>query len=635
MSDRLVELVGGYTIADNVPAKGTVSVNPLVLAGNSAPEKRLVTKHTVVGTLDSDGRFSVEVLDSFDPDWNVEGGVPYEVREYIIGGRGRSYVVYITGPGPVDLFDLQPVEVDGQTVAPFPVKGDPGPKGDPGVGIRILSAVPTVADLPALGEDGDAHLVIESGDLYVWGTDGAWHDSGHVQGPPGPPGAAGTLNDLTDVDTTRDATGMVVTRQSDGTYKGQHVRIGLNQLTDVTAPAATPPNSLLGTVGEGATPGQAEWEPLHLDYVQQVVLGPLPSSVADLSQRVTELEHTGEVVPPDLELTVDLYSGSFTRIMGCDPITASPSQRIRLSLATTPGPNGAVFADLSGISGTGAVWADFAGNIGKVVDTSGTAINGAALKEAIRRGQIVTVHRGAEGSHPTLVAEKVENPADTGSSLTLDALKDVTAPANTPAGKFIGTTAVGEWGPVDGLPPIPAPAPYTYSQAGVQSAGQTVILQGYFAVHETDTQGVDHDWGTVLQAGDKVTWHGQTYTVALVNLSDGTLPQMLIDTFVASGICMVKPVEAVPAAPSNGSAVLFGPAWDGKVLGVEGGAWGPVDVLPLTGGTLTGGLTVPDIGANTVSVYVAPTADHHAATKKYVDDGLAALEARIAALETP
>jgi hypothetical protein len=44
---------------------------------------------------------------------------------------------------------------------------------------------------------------------------------------------------------------------------------------------------------------------------------------------------------------------------------------------------------------------------------------------------------------------------------------------------------------------------------------------------------------------------------------------------------------------------------------------------------------VPDIGANTVSVYVAPTADHHAATKKYVDDGLAALEARIAALETP
>jgi hypothetical protein len=114
-----------------------------------------------------------------------------------------------------------------------------------------------------------------------------------------------------------------------------------------------------------------------------------------------------------------------------------------------------VFTDLSGISGTGAVWADFGGTLGKVVDTAGTDINGAALKEAIRRGQIVTVHRGSDGTHPTLVVEKVENPADAGSSLTLDALRDVTAPANTPAGKFIGTTAVGEWGPVDAPNAVP------------------------------------------------------------------------------------------------------------------------------------------------------------------------------------
>jgi hypothetical protein len=95
------------------------------------------------------------------------------------------------------------------------------------------------------------------------------------------------------------------------------------------------------------------------------------------------------------------------------------------------------------------VWADFAGTIGKVVDSSGTGINGASLKEAIRRGQIVTVHRGSDGTHPTLVVEKVEDPADAGSSLTLDALKDVAAPANTPTGKLLGTTAAGQWGPVD------------------------------------------------------------------------------------------------------------------------------------------------------------------------------------------
>jgi hypothetical protein len=256
-----------------------------------------------------------------------------------------------------------------------------------------------------------------------------------------------SLNDLTDVDTTRDATGMVITRQADGTYKGQHVRVGLNQLTDVTVLPNTPPNSLLGTVGEGTTPGQAEWEPLHLDYIQSTVLGPLPSTVADLGQRVTELEHTGEIVPPDYALTVDLYGGSFTRIIGCDAVTATP-KRITVSLAVSPGPGGAVFASLADISGTGAVWADFAGTIGKVVDSSGTGINGASLKEAIRRGQIVTVHRGTDGTHPTLVVEKVEDPADAGSSLTLDALKNVAAPASTPAGMFLGTTGVGAWGPV-------------------------------------------------------------------------------------------------------------------------------------------------------------------------------------------
>lgn len=447
MSGLLVEVVARYINADGVPSTGTVSLNPVQVAGNTVPDKRLVTKHSVAATLDSQGMATLRVLASDDPDWNVEGGVLYEVREYIIGGRGRSHLVYITGPGPVDLFDLQPVE-DVQTVAPYPVPGPPGPEGPPGLGIRILSAVPTVADLPAVGEDGDAHLVVETGDLYVWGTDDAWHDSGHIQGPPGPPGAAGALNDLDDVDTSRDATGMVITRQSDGTYKGQNVRVGLNQLTDVTVLPDTPPNSLLGTVGDGLTPGVAEWEPLHLDYVQEKVLGGWPSEIADLGARVTELEHTSEVVPPDFTLGVDLYDGSFIRIIGCDAIPVTPDKRIVLTLATTPGFNGAVYASLADISGTGAVWADFNGRLGRVFDSSGGGVVGSQLKEAIRRGAIVTVHRDESTAQWRLVVVKSENPADAGSSLTLDALKNVTAPASTAAGMLLGTTAVGAWGPV-------------------------------------------------------------------------------------------------------------------------------------------------------------------------------------------
>jgi hypothetical protein len=64
-------------------------------------------------------------------------------------------------------------------------------QGIQGTGIHILSAVPTPADLPTVNEPGDAHLVTESGDLYIWGTDGAWHDIGHVQGPQGVQGEQG------------------------------------------------------------------------------------------------------------------------------------------------------------------------------------------------------------------------------------------------------------------------------------------------------------------------------------------------------------------------------------------------------------------------------------------------------------
>jgi hypothetical protein len=74
--------------------------------------------------------------------------------------------------------------------------GPEGPKGDTGSGLRVLSAVPTVQALPTTGNNpGDAHLVTATGDLYIWGTDGAWHQTGHVQGPAGPAGPAGPKGD--------------------------------------------------------------------------------------------------------------------------------------------------------------------------------------------------------------------------------------------------------------------------------------------------------------------------------------------------------------------------------------------------------------------------------------------------------
>jgi hypothetical protein len=190
-----------------------------------------------------------------------------------------------------------------------------------------------------------------------------------------------------------------------------------------------------------------------------------------------------------------------------------------VALATTPGPNGAVFRGLGDISGTGAVWADFGGTLGKVVDTTGTGVNGAALKEAIRRGQIITVHRGTDGTHPTLVVEKVENPADAGSSLTLDALRDVTAPATTPAGKVLGTTATGAWGPVDA------------GGGGVGGAGMAVTRSGFWS---TSPQGADDQVGgnnwvlgrayaVPFRFGDPITITAAAINVTAAADSGGTL----------------------------------------------------------------------------------------------------------------
>lgn len=77
-------------------------------------------------------------------------------------------------------------------------KGDPGEqglKGDPGAdgtSVTIRGTVPTVGDLPALGETdaGDGYITASDGHLHVWsGT--AWTDVGLVRGPKGDKGDKG------------------------------------------------------------------------------------------------------------------------------------------------------------------------------------------------------------------------------------------------------------------------------------------------------------------------------------------------------------------------------------------------------------------------------------------------------------
>ena len=73
-------------------------------------------------------------------------------------------------------------------------KGDTGPvgpkgdKGENGTSVKILGTKPSVSDLPAKGEIGDAWLV--NGNLYVW-ADNSWENVGNIQGPKGDKGDTG------------------------------------------------------------------------------------------------------------------------------------------------------------------------------------------------------------------------------------------------------------------------------------------------------------------------------------------------------------------------------------------------------------------------------------------------------------
>ena len=103
------------------------------------------------------------------------------------------------GPaGPAGADGPQGIAGEQGIAGPAGAQGDPGVagpqgvQGPPGTSISLKGSVPTEADLPATGEAGDAWLVAETGELWVWDEDTGWLNAGDFpQGPPGPMGPQG------------------------------------------------------------------------------------------------------------------------------------------------------------------------------------------------------------------------------------------------------------------------------------------------------------------------------------------------------------------------------------------------------------------------------------------------------------
>ena len=83
----------------------------------------------------------------------------------------------------------------GDTGAQGP-KGDTGSTGAQGVSVTLLGTVATAADLPLTDNSLDnGYLVQDTGHLWFWGADNAWHDVGDIVGPQGDPGPQGEKGD--------------------------------------------------------------------------------------------------------------------------------------------------------------------------------------------------------------------------------------------------------------------------------------------------------------------------------------------------------------------------------------------------------------------------------------------------------
>ena len=81
----------------------------------------------------------------------------------------------------------------GSVRGPQGPQGAPGEKGEDGTGVNIKGAVDTSSSLPGSGEEGDAYITNDTGNLWIWDADQSrFVDTGaQIKGPKGDTGAQG------------------------------------------------------------------------------------------------------------------------------------------------------------------------------------------------------------------------------------------------------------------------------------------------------------------------------------------------------------------------------------------------------------------------------------------------------------
>jgi hypothetical protein len=181
---------------------------------------------------------------------------------------------------------------------------------------------------------------------------------------------------------------------------------------------------------------------------------------------------------------------------------------------------------------------------------------------------------------------------------SLNTLTDVTAPASTPAGKVLGTTATGQWEPVDppaspggGLPPATSTQTHEWNYGGSGNAttpgdlkvNTTSSPPNSLRINLTDRTGADRTaWLTAIRAGTVVTLaQGPTIATFTVSGTPSTAGSGSSAFRSMSGAWSGAPITAFTGPGVAISVSVQAAAPDGSVLSLAGGqpVWGDTSAL--------------------------------------------------------
>ena len=132
------------------------------------------------------------------PFTNIAPSDGIKVGDTLVDSTGALWEVVTVADGSVTVGASSLGSVRG----PQGIQGPQGEKGEDGTGVNIKGSVATSGDLPPTGADGDAYIVQDTGNLWVWDSESsAFVDTGaQVKGPkgdkgdPGEQGPAATVN---------------------------------------------------------------------------------------------------------------------------------------------------------------------------------------------------------------------------------------------------------------------------------------------------------------------------------------------------------------------------------------------------------------------------------------------------------